>query len=100
MGGDEFVVLIDDFSDVANVAVVARRILAAAAAPFPVGIESRSVGVSIGIAVFPQDGDSLDRLMKCADSAMYAAKQAGKNTYRYFSSPQIATIDSPSGVSL
>jgi diguanylate cyclase (GGDEF)-like protein len=84
-GGDEFVVLIDDFTEVEQVAVVARRILALTQIPFQAGIERRSIGLSIGIALFPQDGDTPDRLMKCADSAMYAAKQAGKNTFRFFS---------------
>jgi len=85
LGGDEFVVLIDDFKDASQVEVVVRRILASVDAPFQVAAEERAVGVSIGIAMFPQDGASLDRLMKSADSAMYAAKQAGKNTFRYSS---------------
>jgi diguanylate cyclase (GGDEF)-like protein/PAS domain S-box-containing protein len=85
LGGDEFVVLLDDFTEVEQVAVVARRILATTQIPFEAGLERRSISVSIGIAVFPQDGDSPDRLIRCADSAMYSAKQAGKNTYRFFS---------------
>jgi diguanylate cyclase (GGDEF)-like protein/PAS domain S-box-containing protein len=85
LGGDEFLVLVDDFGDLEEVAVVARRILAATQMPLQVGFERRTIGLSIGIAVFPQDGESTDRLMKCADSAMYAAKHAGKNTYRFFS---------------
>jgi len=103
LGGDEFVVLVDDFSNVAQVTVVAHKIPAAVETPFQVGLETRVVGASIGIAVFPQDGDTLDRLMKCADSAMYSAKQAGKNTYCYFSaakageaSPALEVFD-PSG---
>jgi diguanylate cyclase (GGDEF)-like protein/PAS domain S-box-containing protein len=89
LGGDEFVVLIEDFSDGTQVDLVAEKILAAMKAPFSVGIETCFIGVSIGIALSPRDGDSLDRLMHSADSAMYAAKQAGKNTYRYFSAPAV-----------
>ena len=85
LGGDEFVVLIDDFTDDSQMTVVARRILATGETPFQLGVEQRSIGVSIGIATYPRDADSLDGLMKCADSAMYAAKQAGKNTCRHFS---------------
>jgi diguanylate cyclase (GGDEF)-like protein/PAS domain S-box-containing protein len=95
LGGDEFVVVIEDFSGIAQVVVVARKILAAVASPFRLGGETRPVGVSIGIALFPQDGDTSDRLIKSADRAMYAAKQAGKNTFRFFS----ATSE-PSGTPL
>ena len=65
--------------------VVTRRILTATATPFHLSGESRSLSASIGIAVYPHDGETLDSLMKCADSAMYSAKQAGKNNYRFFS---------------
>ena len=110
LGGDEFVVLIDDFAEPSQVEVVARRILSVVATPFQLGSPRRiaaagagasvasgassgpsgassaaSVGASIGIALFPRDGDSLDSLMRCADEAMYVAKQAGKNTYRFCS---------------
>ena len=92
LGGDEFVVVVDDFSETAQVKVVARRILSVVATPFELRRASSpgsgpgvaaSVGASIGIALYPQDGDSVDRLMRRADEAMYAAKQAGKNTYRF-----------------
>jgi diguanylate cyclase (GGDEF)-like protein/PAS domain S-box-containing protein len=95
LGGDEFVVLIDDFADQAQVEVVARRILSVTATPFQIGSERRLLGASIGIAVFPRDGDSLDSLMKKADSAMYLAKQAGKNTYRFYGMPDGASGQDP-----
>ena len=94
LGGDEFIVLIDDFVEVSQLDVVARRILGAVEFPFQIGREERTVGVSIGIAVFPRDADSVDGLMKCADTAMYVAKQAGKNTFRYYS----ATVESAESV--
>lgn len=85
LGGDEFVVLIDDFEDVFEVVTVARRILAATSTPFHLEGGDRYLTASIGIAVYPDDGETLDSLMKSADSAMYAAKQTGKNDFRFYS---------------
>jgi len=87
LGGDEFVVLLEDFADLSELEVVAGRILAAAAKPFDLAGAQGRVGASIGISVYPRDGDDIELLLKSADSAMYAAKQAGKNTYRFFSEP-------------
>jgi diguanylate cyclase (GGDEF)-like protein len=84
LGGDEFVVLIDDYVDLSQVVAVAHRILGTTTAPFQLANARRTLTASIGIAQFPHDGDSLDSLMKRADSAMYAAKQSGKNTFRFF----------------
>jgi diguanylate cyclase (GGDEF)-like protein/PAS domain S-box-containing protein len=90
LGGDEFVVLVDDFAEPAQVEVVAKRILSIVSTPFELGAlrggasMSASIGASIGIALHSQDGESVDRLMRRADEAMYAAKQAGKNTYRFW----------------
>jgi diguanylate cyclase (GGDEF)-like protein/PAS domain S-box-containing protein len=110
LGGDEFVVLIDDFTEPSQLEVVARRIIAVAATPFRLrrgmhGVgefagegggggggegTDATVGASIGIARYPADGDSLDSLMRRADEAMYSAKQAGKNTYRFCKQPASA----------
>jgi diguanylate cyclase (GGDEF)-like protein/PAS domain S-box-containing protein len=85
LGGDEFVVVIDDSSEPSNLAKVAQKILATARDPIDLAGSRASVTASIGIAVYPADGANLDDLMKSADSAMYAAKQAGGNGYRFFS---------------
>jgi diguanylate cyclase (GGDEF)-like protein len=87
LGGDEFVVLIEDFGERSDIAAVAERILAAAAKPFELAGAQGRVGASIGISIFPADGDDADALMKKADAAMYVAKQAGKNTYRFYVEP-------------
>ena len=85
LGGDEFVVLIDEFVDPLELQAVAERVLAAAAQPFPLAGPEGEVSASIGISVYPIDGTDIESLTKSADSAMYRAKRAGKNTYRFFS---------------
>jgi diguanylate cyclase (GGDEF)-like protein/PAS domain S-box-containing protein len=85
LGGDEFVVLIDEFVETFELEAVAQRVLAAAAQPFPLAGPHGEVSASIGISVYPTDGTDIESLTKSADSAMYRAKQAGKNTYRFFS---------------
>ena len=85
LGGDEFVVLIDEFVETSELEAVAKRILAAAAEPFSLAGPEGKVSASIGISIYPTDGADIEGLTKCADSAMYRAKQTGKNTYRFFS---------------
>ena len=85
LGGDEFVVLIDEFVETSELEAVAKRILAAAAEPFSLAGPEGKVSASIGISIYPTDGTDIESLTKCADSAMYRAKQAGKNTCRFFS---------------
>ncbi|MEO8304651.1 MAG: diguanylate cyclase [Betaproteobacteria bacterium] len=85
LGGDEFVVLVNDVNDPSELAVVAQRILAVAAEPYDLAGPIGHVTASIGISVYPEDGKDVERLIKSADSAMYEAKEAGKNTYRFYS---------------
>lgn len=88
-GGDEFVVLLPFLHDRKGAAVVANNILAEVRRPFMLDISqdapvNASVGVSIGIAVLPDDGASLAEITKAADLAMYSAKEAGKNCYEFY----------------
>ena len=85
LGGDEFVVLIDEFADLVELEAVAKRVLAAAEEPFSLAGPEGEISASIGISIYPTDGTDIESLTKSADSAMYRAKQAGKNTYRFFS---------------
>jgi diguanylate cyclase (GGDEF)-like protein/PAS domain S-box-containing protein len=85
LGGDEFVVLVDDVVKPSDLAVLARRILVAAAEPFDLAGPRGHVSASIGISIYPEDGEDIDGLIKAADSAMYDAKQGGRNGYRFFS---------------
>jgi len=86
LGGDEFLVVLEDIQDLGPVDTVARKLLAEVMRPYPLdGIELQ-VTASIGISVLPDDAVDAATLMKHADTAMYAAKQAGKNTVRFYSS--------------
>lgn len=84
-GGDEFVIILTEISHPDDAKVVARKIIDALAKPVILLGHERHTSVSIGIAVFPVSGtDDMTELMKKADIAMYAAKQAGRNCYRFF----------------
>lgn len=86
LGGDEFVVLVQEVSDREHASAVARKMLSAAIKPMVlVGQECR-VTASIGIALYPADGEDEQTLMKNADSAMYFAKEEGKNNFQFYSS--------------
>ncbi|MFZ5877266.1 MAG: diguanylate cyclase domain-containing protein [Nitrospirota bacterium] len=85
-GGDEFVILLDDVACEDDIGVVAAKILDAAKPPIELGGTTFSVGASIGISVFPTDGQDPEILVKHADIAMYRAKDAGRNAYRFYSS--------------
>jgi diguanylate cyclase (GGDEF)-like protein len=78
-------VLIDDFSDVSGLAVLARRILEAAANPFDLAGPKAHVTASIGIGIYPDDCQNVEGFIKAADTAMYEAKERGRNGYRFFS---------------
>ena len=83
MGGDEFVAFLQD-ADAMGTEAAARRILAALAQPFLVDEMNFSLGCSIGVAMYPADGHSLDELIKCADTAMYRVKERGRGNFRFY----------------
>jgi len=85
LGGDEFVVLIQEMTDANQPATVARKLLAAAMEPMALLGQECRVTASIGIAVYPADGEDEQSLMKNADIAMYHAKEEGKNNFQFFS---------------
>jgi diguanylate cyclase (GGDEF)-like protein/PAS domain S-box-containing protein len=86
LGGDEFVVLCQNAAELEHLEVLASRILAALTAPMRWLNQECRISASIGISIYPIDATTERTLMKCADSAMYAAKQDGKNNYRLYSS--------------
>jgi diguanylate cyclase (GGDEF)-like protein/PAS domain S-box-containing protein len=83
LGGDEFIVVLDNPASREEVAQVAARIVASLNEPMEFKGRKVEIGTSIGIAVYPDDGDTPGQLIQSADRAMYAAKNAGKNTYRF-----------------
>ncbi len=85
MGGDEFVILLSDIEDIEQVVQVARRTLEAMSLPILVNEQELVITCSLGISIYPEDGVSLDSLIQNADSAMYRAKEAGRNSYQLYS---------------
>jgi len=85
LGGDEFVVLIPEEASVAGVTVVAEKILHALDKPFAIAEQEVFVGASIGVVFYPNDAMAAEGLLKNADMAMYAAKNAGRNNFQFFS---------------
>lgn len=83
-GGDEFVVMQFNFKSIANAEKLAKRIIESIAKPFRDKSLDMHVGISLGIAVFPDDGTDADTLLKNADTALYRAKSEGRNLYRFF----------------
>jgi predicted signal transduction protein with EAL and GGDEF domain len=85
LGGDEFVVLVQEVAGKQQVAAVARNLLAAALRPLQIFGQEIRVTASIGISLFPGDGEDEQVLMKNADTAMYQAKEEGKNNFQFYS---------------
>jgi diguanylate cyclase (GGDEF)-like protein len=81
MGGDEFTIILEGVSSEQNILVVAKRITESIAAPFELKGHHISVGVSIGITIYPHDDHPVDELLKHADTAMYRAKQQGGSAF-------------------
>ncbi|MBC7503116.1 MAG: diguanylate cyclase, partial [Herminiimonas sp.] len=84
LGGDEFVILARLYDDASYLSSLSERILSAIREPFPMEDNEYYLGVSIGIGIYPQDGQDGATLLRCADAAMYFAKECGRNTYRFF----------------
>ena len=83
LGGDEFMVIVEDFDDPAVLGRIAQKLLDAIAQPFKIEEHDIYVTSSIGIAVYPDDSDDPEELLKHADVAMYRSKELGRNTYQF-----------------
>jgi diguanylate cyclase (GGDEF)-like protein len=85
IGGDEFVLLVRNAPDVASCARVSQRVSESFRVPFVVDGKKIQVSVSVGVACYPNDGDSAEALIKNADTAMYRAKEKGRNMVQLYS---------------
>ncbi len=83
-GGDEFMVLLTDLKAASEAAEIADKIIHTVSRPLRIGKEECQVGVSIGISVFPDDGDTVEELVRHADAAMYRAKETGKGHGEFY----------------
>lgn len=89
LGGDEFSVILAPANDPYFAGIVAKNIIQALSRHFKIEKYSISIGVSIGIAIYPQMGVDAEELIKNADAAMYRVKETGRNHYQYFIAPEI-----------
>jgi diguanylate cyclase (GGDEF)-like protein len=87
MGGDEFLLLLQDISSLENATTIAQKILKSFREPFAIDHHEIMITTSIGIAIFPDDGKDADALLKNADIAMYRAKERGRDNFQCYSSP-------------
>lgn len=84
MGGDEFTVILSNVKSEHSQDRVAQKIIEEVARPFMLNGKKCAVSVSIGIALYPENGETPEQLVKIADAAMYMAKHSGKNCYKFF----------------
>ncbi len=94
IGGDEFCILLPGIASPQDAAVVAEKILNALRLPFELRNVTVGIAASVGIAIYPQDGREENTLVKSADIAMYWAKEAGRNTMKFFQ-PEMRRTDLP-----
>jgi diguanylate cyclase (GGDEF)-like protein/PAS domain S-box-containing protein len=85
LGGDEFVIFIEEVKEFRQVEIVAHKLLSSAIKPMVLTGEECRVTASIGISIYPKDGEDEQNLIKNADIAMYFAKEEGKNNYQFYS---------------
>jgi diguanylate cyclase (GGDEF)-like protein len=84
LGADEFVIVLENISSASDIEIIAQKLQESLVRPIEIDGHEVSATASIGISLFPKDGDSVDQLLKNADMAMYRAKSAGKNRHQFF----------------
>lgn len=94
MGGDEFLLLLPDIAQRNDAGEIAQKIVEAIRMPFVFHNRELCITTSIGVAIYPDDGETVDTLIKKADIAMYHAKKAGRDNYKLYS-PTMTAEDSP-----
>src|SRR6266446_1976748 len=84
LGGDEFVILLSEIANPEDAATSAKKILLLLSAPHYIGGQDLHIDGSIGISVYPEDGEDAETIIKSADTAMYHAKESGRNNFQFF----------------
>ncbi|GAB4301792.1 MAG: hypothetical protein Kow0096_22890 [Thiohalomonadaceae bacterium] len=87
LGGDEFAMVLAQVHGVSGAQVVAQKVLQVLMQPFQLQEQGVTLSASVGIVLYPDDGDTADALLRHADTAMYRAKEAGRNAYRFYKEP-------------
>jgi diguanylate cyclase (GGDEF)-like protein len=94
-GGDEFVVVLSEIEAARDAARAAEKLLNAMAAPHLIGEHRLDITMSIGISIYPDDGDEVEAILTNADTAMYHAKRDGRNNYKRFTPEMNVRLDEP-----
>lgn len=92
LGGDEFAIILPFVDQPPVIAVMGERLVEVLSVPFIVDGEAAACGASVGIALYPEDGATADDLIAHADQALYAAKSAGRNTFRFYRPPELQAV--------
>jgi diguanylate cyclase (GGDEF)-like protein len=87
IGGDEFTILLPEVKQADDAAVVARRVLSSLSKPMVLAGQETMISASLGVAVYPEDAENAEDLLKAADTAMYHAKESAKGSFRFFTQP-------------
>ncbi len=85
LGGDEFVILVKNVTSIENLTTLVNKVLATIREPLTIKGKEHALSASIGVSIYPQDGQDKQSLTKAADLAMYAAKEKGNNNFQFFS---------------
>lgn len=83
-GGDEFIIILPELNDLEILSRIAQNILESLSQPIDLSDKAVNISASIGIAIYPDDGDDFEALLRHADAAMYDAKMSGKNAFRFY----------------
>ena len=92
-GGDEFVVCLEDFGEAGNAAAAAQKLLLVLSEKYEIGASEVYATPSIGIAMYPDSGETAERMIKAADVAMFEAKKRGGGRFQYYSSALNAKLE-------